>query len=305
MITAKEKRPCRNAKPFKNIQSREKKREEQKRKKQAPTRLCPLGLAIKLSTNPGKEETKMPGYYQRVYTAGNLKVVEKYYSTIRGMKGITRGVKSEKTPERVAEINEKNAVKHLWLTLNENFAPGDLLLTLTYRKDKRPTQEQAKRDMSDYLRKVRAVYKRAGMECRYIWVCEFKSKALHFHLVLPRVDVGKLAELWPHGMTRPEYLYKEGNFYPLAEYLIKETRKTFRESKVSGRRWNSSKNLRKYKVSVEETGRRTWKKEPMLPKNYRLVGEVFNGYHDFSGMPYQTYTLERLETSQRGRRKRE
>lgn len=45
-------------------------------------------------------------------------------------------------------------------------------------------------------------------------------------MILPRIDPGLLQDIWPHGNIRPGYLYAEGNFKPLAAYLIKETRRT-------------------------------------------------------------------------------
>ena len=60
---------------------------------------------------------------------------------------------------------------------------------------------------------------------------------------------------------------------------------------MSGRRWNPSKNLRKPRITIEETGRSRWRKDPKVPKGYMMLGEVQNGTHELLGTPYQYYEL--------------
>ena len=114
----------------------------------------------------------MAGYIKATYRAGPVTVVERYYSPRYGVRA-GRGQREKPTPERVAEANERRSEFKLWLTLLENFQPGDLHLVLTYRKEKRPADKSLlKKDMQAFLRKCRAVYKKQGRELRYIWVCE-------------------------------------------------------------------------------------------------------------------------------------
>ena len=164
----------------------------------------------------------MAGYIKATYRAGPVTVVERYYSPRYGVRA-GRGQREKPTPERVAEVNERRSEFKLWLTLLENFRPGDLHLVLTYRRENRPEDKSLlKKDMQAFLRKCRAVYKRQGKELRYIWVCEYESTAPHFHVILPRIDPGLLQDIWPHGNIRPGYLYAEGNYKPLAAYLPPE-----------------------------------------------------------------------------------
>ena len=241
----------------------------------------------------------MAGYIKATYRAGPVTVVERYYSPRYRVRA-GRGQREKPTPERVAEVNERRSEFKLWLTLLENFKPGDLHLVLTYRKENRPADKSLlKKDMQAFLRKCRAVYKKQGRELRYIWVCEYESTAPHFHVILPRIDPGLLQDIWKQGAIRPGYLYAEGQFKPLAAYLIKETRRTFRQKLVSGRRWNPSKNLRKPRITIEETGRSRWRKDPKVPKGYMMLGEVQNGVHELFGTPYQYYELLQITTERR------
>ena len=82
----------------------------------------------------------MAGYIKATYRAGPVTVVERYYSPRYGVRA-GRGQREKPTPERVAEVNERRSEFKLWLTLLENFKPGDLHLVLTYRKENRPADK--------------------------------------------------------------------------------------------------------------------------------------------------------------------
>ena len=61
-----------------------------------------------------------------------------------------------------------------------------------------------------------------------------------------------LYALWTHGRPKVNPLDDTGNYRELAEYLIKETSKTFAEAAGPyKKRWNQSKNLRKPKIKIE------------------------------------------------------
>lgn len=92
-------------------------------------------------------------------------MVERYYSPRYGVRA-GRGQREKPTPERVAEVNERRSEFKLWLTLLENFKPGDLHLVLTYRRENRPTDKSLlKKDMQAFLRKCRQSTKSRGGSC--------------------------------------------------------------------------------------------------------------------------------------------
>ena len=230
--------------------------------------------------------------------AGRIRVIQKYQSSRYGSKGKRRGEWQRPTPQAVERANERRALEKLWLLLNANFAEGDLFVLLTYRKENRPDGDTAKEQLAKFLRKARALYRREGKELKYIWVTEYKNAAIHHHLVMNRIDPTLLAPLWPHGMVRTESLYEDGQFRGLAEYLIKETSKTFREA--GGKRWNPSKNLTRPKESRQVVSAGSWRKEPKIPKGYRLWGEVESGVSQITGWPYQRYVLLALPPAKFG-----
>ena len=54
--------------------------------------------------------------------------------------GGKRKKKNKPTPESVREVNRKNSERELHVLMNNNFQPGDLHVTLTY-KGKEPSQK--------------------------------------------------------------------------------------------------------------------------------------------------------------------
>lgn len=234
-----------------------------------------------------KEADIMP-YIYREYRAGQTVEVYKTYSARYG-KHLPRGSNSNPTPEAVRKNNERIAEMKLRLLLNENFRKGDLFITLTYSEA--PDISEAKKELARFIRAARAKYKAAGSELRYISVTEYLSTRIHHHVVLNAIDPRILQEIWSAGLVRSEQLY--GNdFAGLAAYLIKETKKTFRdENAPSGKRWNQSKNLRPPKEIVRVIPAKRWAAEPKGRKGYVLITDsIVNDVSPF-GIPYQHYRM--------------
>lgn len=245
-------------------------------------------------------------HVKKTVIAGKTVEVEKYFTTRYHKKGITRGENKKPTPEKMAIINERNAEKTLRQLINTNFGEGDIHLTLTYQKELRPDPEESKKRLEKYLRKVRTLYKRNGHKLKYITVTEFKNKAIHHHLIINIVNgisSKELNELWENGRARFTYLDNTGQYGALANYLIKETRKTYREEGApSKRRWNPSRNLKKPDVKKEVVKANEWRKRPKPIKGYIIeTDSIVEGFHDFTGWPYQCYSMVKIEGRKRRR----
>jgi hypothetical protein len=263
-----------------------------------------LDKGINLTTYLSKKRGQQMPYIKKEIRAGKTIEVEKYFTGRYHKKGCTRGENKKPTPEKMAQINERNAEKTLRHLLNTNFSPGDLHLTLTYRKDARPDPEGSRKELEKYMRKLRTLYKKRESELKYITVTEYKSKAVHHHLVINMVNniSGKeLNDLWINGRTRFTYLDESGQYGALAHYLIKETRKTYQEKgSPSGKRWNPSRNLKKPIVKKEIVKAKEWRKNPEPKKGYMLEKDsIQEGFHDFNGWPYQKYSMVKVPERKR------
>lgn len=237
-------------------------------------------------------------YIKETCRAGRTIEITKMFTTRFNKKGITRGENQKPTPKQMQVINERNAETKLRRLINTNYGPGDLHITLTYKKETRPAPEEAKTELEKFIRKIRSAYRKNEEELNYILVTEYKNKSIHHHLIVNVVDsipTKTFDRLWKKGRNRFTYLDDSGQYDALAHYLIKETRKTFREvGSPSRKRWNASKNLKKPEIKKEIIKAKEWRKVPEPVKGYTIeTDSIREGFHDFTGWPYQAYRMTR------------
>ena len=240
-------------------------------------------------------------YLMEIADSGMVRDVTKKYSSRYGRKGIPRGSNRNPTPEDVKLQNERNAVTKLRRLLNCNFGHNDIHLVLTNKKEDRPDPQEGRARLEQFLRDLRKLYRENGQELKYICVTEYKNHAIHHHLVINTFDVRLITELWPYGEIHPSYLDKTGQYSRLAEYLIKETRKTYcEEDAVFRKRWNQSRNLKKPIVKVVVVQRNSWTKDPKPMKGYVVEKDsIISGISAVTGYPFQFYSMVRVEPYRR------
>jgi hypothetical protein len=175
---------------------------------------------------------------------------------------------------------------------------GDLFLTLTYA-GLPPVREQAAKYIRAYLRKLADIYRRHGVEFKYIITTEYKNKRIHHHIAINAafrfgVSYEEIEAAWRHGGVHRRKMYSR-NFARLAGYVVKETRKTHSEpDAVCKRFWSGSRNLIRppdpYHSSVDES----WLDKPgaHIPKGYEIDEDsVTEGENPYTGTGYIEYIL--------------
>ncbi|WKY47058.1 hypothetical protein Q5O24_11900 [Eubacteriaceae bacterium ES3] len=235
-------------------------------------------------------------YIKEICKAGKTIEITKRFSARFNKKGITRGQNKKPTPELMQAINEKNAETKLRRLINTNYRDGDLHITITYANNKIILPEEAKKEVEKFLRRLRVEYRKHEEELKYILVTEYKNKRIHHHIIVNSIEneTEKIFKrLWKKGRIRFTYLDNTGQYSALAHYLIKETRKTFREKdSPSKKRWNASKNLKKPVIKKEIIKAREWRKIPEPIKGYSIEADsIQEGFHDFTGWPFQVYRM--------------
>ena len=155
-----------------------------------------------------------------------------------------RRAKCRPTSAIQERLNQKNAEKKLARLIHTNFTERDLTLHLTYRPEELPEDEEtAKKDVRNYLRRVKRLYKKAGIELRYIYITErgLRSGRVHHHLILSGgADRDELEKIWGKGYANSHRLQLDEGAEPLANYVSKQRRTAER---VTYRRWTGSRNL--------------------------------------------------------------
>lgn len=230
--------------------------------------------------------------------------IEKHYSGRYGAPGMKREPKRKKTPAEMAKQNHWRKCRELRRTMELNFGAGDWHVTLTCRKEDRPTKEDAGKLIRYFRDKLRKIYKTQGWELKYLITCETGERgAVHWHMIVNNVHntytstAKMIRELWEWGRVYFTPLDDTGDYRRLADYIVKETAKRIEnEETVEKLSYMASRNLIRPKVQREKVRAMAWKKQPSIPKGWYLVpGTLVNGINKFTGLPYQHYTIRRRE----------
>ncbi len=246
--------------------------------------------------------------YEKVCWYLGVKIeVERRYPLRWGAPGVPRKKKVKPTPEQIEKQNEWQAVRSLNRIITANFSEEDFHAILTFREN--ISREEARKYLKRFLKMMRDIYKRAGELFKYITVTEYENKRIHHHIIINDYpgrdsDTVKLTKaMWKKAAGakagNPKFvgLYDNGDYKSLAEYLVKETKKTFREKDACmKKRWSCSRNLIRPEPVKETVPAKGWRKEPKIPKGYYLEPDsLINGMNPVTGLPYQHYTLVKLE----------
>jgi hypothetical protein len=92
-------------------------------------------------------------------------------------KDVPRAGKYKESREVQRKLNAKNSQKRLTRLMNANFTDGDLIMTLTYADGCYPTPERARKDMTNYIKRVRTYRKKQGLLNQLIYEGYTRSQA--------------------------------------------------------------------------------------------------------------------------------
>lgn len=177
------------------------------------------------------------------------------------------GMRIKKRPSRAVQkkLNQRHARESLARKLHANFGETDLAMTMTFRENPENRQEAVKA-FQKWLRKIRRLYKKAGIELKYIWQMERSKKGrYHVHVVISGgVDRDTLEKLWGHGYANSKRLqFDENGLTALARYITKSHHQED-EERVTYRSYNGSKNLIDPEPEINDTRIRSRKRAAAL-----------------------------------------
>ena len=245
----------------------------------------------------------MMGYIQNYYLVGNTIEVEKVHSGRYG-KRIPVSEKTKPTSEAVKRVNFRNKMKRLRRLIQNNFTEEDFHIVLTYRKDNRPQVEEAKKLLRSFHGKMKRRYEKYSEEYRWICVTEYRTAAIHHHLVINSIEgvnmIKLLKECWQQGHINITPLYQDIDVEGLAEYLLKETKDTERKKRYEGvsqpSGYNASRNLKPVKKITKIIRSNEWRKEPMPLKGYYIdKNSIASGVSELTGYGYQYYRMIKIK----------
>lgn len=222
---------------------------------------------------------EISNYRTRTIIAGQMLEVEAY--PIWRTQTETRKAKAHESREAQKNLNAKNARKRLTRKINANFTDEDLCVTLTYAGDP-PEEKQARKDMQNYIRRVRNWRKRRGMsELKYVYVIEYedegKKRRIHHHVIMSGMDRDAAESLWGKGWANTKRLQPdEHGLEAIARYIIKNPR--------GNKRWCASRNLiepREYVADKKLSKRQAERIAQGLEESSRAIFERFHPRYEY------------------------
>lgn len=210
-----------------------------------------------------------------------------------------RGERIKPSRDAVLKVNQRNAERSLTMKMNNNFKGGDLHITLTYKTE--PTAAEAKKDKEKFLRRLKYRFEKTGAVLKRIDVTEYENKRIHHHIVISYIEPAVIEKLWDKGWVKVSVLDDSGNYKRLAEYLIKETSKTFRNPDCPNkRRYNCSNNIVTPAIKREEVSAREVNKELKPLKGYYIDMDSVRKYeHAITKIECLEYIMVSLDDEPR------
>lgn len=212
-------------------------------------------------------------YRARTIKAGDVLEVEVF--PIWNTQNEVRRAKKAATREAQRNLNDKNAKKKLIRKINANFTEEDLCVTLTYKGSFIPDEEQARRDIRNYLRRVREWRRKNGLpDLKYVYVIEYggedgRRKRVHHHVIMSGMDRDVAEALWQgRGWANSRRLQPDDyGLEALARYMTKEPN--------GGKRWAASRNLVDLKITEADTKISRRKVEQMAQDFEEMPAVIF------------------------------
>jgi len=214
-----------------------------------------------------------------------------------------RRKKAKATSEVQEILNARNSQKKLGRLMNTNFGKEDLEVHLTYTKQPE-SEERAKRDFNNFVRKVKRLRDKAELsEIKYIVVMESSSSGMvHFHVTMSGgLDRDLVESAWGKGRANSRRLQPDDQGLAALSGYMYQPEKEERRKKGS-RRWWGSRNLEKpvetvadWKHTKREVASLTklskFELAGKYPGNQILESEIF--YNDVNGGVYISILMRR------------
>ena len=143
-------------------------------------------------------ETEMSKIVRETWIAGA--VISVMLKSKFGSNTGTRQPKHNPTSAAVMKNNDRIALRKLAALLNMNFYPGDYHTTLTYAGDA-PDQQAAKKELNNFIRRMKREYEKLGKEFYWIAVTEYENKRIHHHIVMSYIDHAIIQKQWTKGSS--------------------------------------------------------------------------------------------------------
>lgn len=231
--------------------------------------------------------------------------------TVRVPSGNHKGKRAKRmcvTRETVQKNNDRITVKNLTRLLNAYANSSWYHDTLTYQTA--PTVKEGMRIFNNFIARLRRLMAKAGLELMWVAASEYTNR-LHHHFIT-NAPVEMVRKAWKDGLVLPRQLDEGPDYHRLAEYIVKETKKTFREEDCPFKtRYSHSRNMKQPVPQVEYVGARVLFDDPEPRKGYYIVQDSVRRFeHPITGLEHLEYIMiseteePRIKKYYKGKKKR-
>ena len=230
--------------------------------------------------------------------------IEKKYHSRRAVAAMPknkekRAKKSQETTLTQAKVNKRIREERYMLLALDNFKLGDIYLTLTYANDdgEPGPAEKVREDFEKWKRRARAIYRKSGLEMKYMSVLEnlVGNGRAHAHVLMPALPDKALRDViaaWEKGRVRVEIYQGElRDAKKLMQYFVKEE---IDKATGNGRLMASRNLVRREPVKVRVTRADTWYDGARVPRGYMPIKEFSRSDFTRDNFPIQINYFERL-----------
>lgn len=179
-------------------------------------------------------------YREKKYVCGDYMDVYIYPVFDAGRPKGGKRVKRNPSTEAQKKLNQRHREEKVTRLMHANFTPDDLEIHLTYEGGQPENDEEAARNLRNYIRRIQRLRKKMGLPpLKYIAVTERGKRGGRYHhhiTVNGGIDRDTLEQMWGHGRANSRRLqFDEHGVAGLGHYIVKNP--------VGKRAWTASKNL--------------------------------------------------------------
>lgn len=211
-------------------------------------------------------------FWRRTITSGKMVELE-IYPVWKCKHNAPRCKERKESKKTQKNLNNANSKKKVVRLINTNFDKEDLYITVTYEDGYLPNEKTARRDIQNYIRRLKHYRRKNGMEeLKYIYSIGYeddpehsKKIRVHHHLIINKMDRDIAEDLWGKGRADSKRLQPDDfQLTGVAKYIASQ----------GPERWSASRNLKKPKETLNRTGL-TRRKAVDLLRNQTLFKQIF------------------------------
>ena len=214
--------------------------------------------------------------------------------------GANRGRRPKEKPtcERIKKNNQRRKQREAGRMVEQYFNTDDLVLTLTFRKELRPEDmtaaKQIFKGLANHLRKE---YRKRYYELFWMRNIEVGPRGgWHIHMILNRIEGAEflIKDYWrQYGGVYIQYLQDmRDQGKDIGEYIAKAPITCDRVVETS---WSHSRNVKKVEGEDTIISGHAMTDKPRVPRGWYLDKESCYAGTNADGYPYRTYTIRRIE----------